>query len=219
MNIVVIGGSRGIGFELAKQYKELGHNVIVAGRSSSSELDQLGIKTVIDVDVSDDSIVETISEKIEFQKIDILIHNAGILKGDHFPNINFETMKESFNVNSLGPLRTVMGLKSKLKSGAKIGILSSRVGSIQDNSSSNNYAYRTSKTAVNMIGKCLSLDLYERGIAVGILHPGYVRTDMTAGNGLINADESAKGLIKQIDNISLENTGSFVHSNGELLPW
>jgi NAD(P)-dependent dehydrogenase (short-subunit alcohol dehydrogenase family) len=113
----------------------------------------------------------------------------------------------------------VMALQSSIKSGGKIGIVTSRVGSLDDNTSSNNYAYRTSKTAVNMVGKCLSIDLAPEGIAVALLHPGYVRTEMTGNNGLIEADEAAAGLIARMDEVSLANTGCFVHANGESLPW
>ena len=112
-----------------------------------------------------------------------------------------------------------MGLANKLSQGSKVGILTSRVGSIEDNSSSGNYAYRTSKTAVNMIGKCLSLDFKDKGIAVALLHPGYVRTDMTGGNGLIEVDESAHGLIMQMDKLCIESSGIFVHTSGEILTW
>ena len=105
------------------------------------------------------------------------------------------------------------------KEGSKVGILSSRVGSIADNSSSNNYGYRVSKTAVNMVGKCLSLDLAPQGVAVALLHPGFVRTEMTAGNGLIDANESASGLLKRMDELTLETSGIYIHTSGEVLPW
>lgn len=219
MNIVIIGGNRGIGLELVKQYQSQGHDVLVLCRNTSEELSTFDVKVVKDVDVANDEIIETLASKVEFKKIDILIHVSGILNFDSYPNISMANMRESFEVNSLGPLRTIMALKGKLAQGSKVGILSSRVGSIADNSSSSNYAYRTSKTAVNMIGKCLSLDLKNDGIALALLHPGYVRTDMTQGNGLIDADESAAGLIKQMERLSLETTGIFVHTNGETLPW
>ena len=112
-----------------------------------------------------------------------------------------------------------MALKNKLKEGSKVGIVSSRVGSIADNESSNNYAYRISKTAVNMLGKCLAIDLKEDGISVILLHPGYVRTQMTGGNGLIDPPEAARGLVEQVNNLSLKTSGSFYHSSGEQLPW
>jgi NAD(P)-dependent dehydrogenase (short-subunit alcohol dehydrogenase family) len=128
-------------------------------------------------------------------------------------------MKVHFDVNTLGPLRTVTALEPLLKKGSKVGIVSSRVGSIDDNTSSNNYAYRVSKTAVNMVGKCLSIDLAPKGIALALLHPGYVKTDMTKYSGLISAQESASGLIQRMDELGISTTGIFVHTSGEVLTW
>ena len=219
MNTVIIGGNRGIGLELAKQYKEKGHNVIVLCRKSSEGLEALGVEVITNIDVREDELINNISEKVPCEKIDNLIHVSGILLSDRFPHLSMDNMRESFEVNTLGPLRTIMGLANKLSQGSKVGILTSRVGSIEDNSSSGNYAYRTSKTAVNMIGKCLSLDFKDKGIAVALLHPGYVRTDMTGGNGLIEVDESAHGLIMQMDKLCIESSGIFVHTSGEILTW
>lgn len=218
-NVVVIGANRGIGLEIARVYKDNGDKVIAVCRSSSDELDQLGVSVVTGVDVKDDDTVTNLSGKIPANQIDILIHNSGILRSDHFPEISLDGMREQFEVNTLGPLKTVLALKEKLKDGSKVGIVTSRVGSIDDNTSSNNYGYRTSKTAVNMVGKCLSIDLKDHGVAVALLHPGYVRTDMTRGNGLIDPPESAKGLVKRMDELNLEKTGWFVHTSGENLPW
>jgi len=217
--VVIVGGNRGIGLELVKQYQKRGDEVIVLCRRPSTELEGLKVKTIPDIDVKDDNIINTLASNIPWEKIDIFIHNAGILKGDQFPEISLDSMRESFEVNTLGPLKTTMALKEKFSSGTKIGIVSSRVGSIADNSSSNNYAYRTSKTAVNMIGSCLALDFKKQGVSLAMLHPGYVRTDMTRGSGLIDADESAMGLIKRMDELTLNTSGIFVHTSGEVLPW
>jgi NAD(P)-dependent dehydrogenase (short-subunit alcohol dehydrogenase family) len=219
MKVVIVGGNSGIGLELAKQYKSAGNEVMVLCRKPSNELESLGVEIVPNIDVKDDAIIDTLSEQISWSQIDVLIHNAGILVGDKYPEVDMQAMRESFEVNTLGPFKTVLALRSKLSKGSKVGIVSSRVGSIEDNSSSNNYAYRTSKTAVNMVGKCLSLDLKEDEVSLALLHPGYVRTAMTSGNGLIDADESAAGLIKRMDELTLETTGIFVHSSGEVLTW
>jgi NAD(P)-dependent dehydrogenase (short-subunit alcohol dehydrogenase family) len=219
MNTVIIGSNRGIGLELVKAYKELGHEVFALCRKSSDELNAVGVNVIEAIDVSDDNLIQEISSKLDLTQIDILIHSAGVLIGDSYPEIDFTAMRKSFEINTLGPLRTILGLKDKLKNGSKVGIVSSRVGSIADNSSSNNYAYRTSKTALNMIGKCLSLDLKEQGVSIALLHPGYVRTDMTNHNGLIDPPESARGLVEQMSKLTLEDTSIFVHTNGEKLPW
>lgn len=218
-NITIIGANRGIGLELAKKYKGNGDIVLAICRNSSKELEELGVSVVSGIDIKDDSVARELSAKVSFDRIDVLIHNAGILMGDRFPELEFDKFREQFEVNTLGPLKTVLALKEKLQKGSKVGLVSSRVGSIADNSSSNNYAYRTSKTALNMIGKCLSLDLQDQGVAVALLHPGFVRTEMTGGNGLIDADESAGGLFNRMEELTIEHTGCFKHSNGEDLLW
>lgn len=218
-NTVIIGANRGIGLALAQQYTKRGDNVIATCRNTSNELSQLSCTIIENIDISDDALSETIATQIPVNHIDILIHNSGILQSDTIDTINLDSMREHFEVNSLGPLRTILGLQSKLGAGSKVGIVSSRVGSIDDNESSNNYAYRVSKTAVNMIGKCLSIDFKDKAIALALLHPGYVQTEMTNSRGLINTHDSAAGLIKQMDELTLNTSGIFVHTNGEKLPW
>ncbi len=218
-NVVIIGSNRGIGLELVKHYTNSGANVFALCREASDDLKSLACTVIEDIDTVDDKLMTSLSKTLPVEHIDILIHNAGILNSDSFPDIDLANMLTHFDVNTLGPLRTILGLKSKLNKGSKVGIVSSRVGSINDNDSSNNYAYRISKTAVNMLGKCLSIDFKEKGVAVALLHPGYVRTEMTKGNGLINADEAAQGMIQRMEELSLETTGIFVHSSGEILEW
>jgi NAD(P)-dependent dehydrogenase (short-subunit alcohol dehydrogenase family) len=218
-NVIIIGGNRGIGLELVKQYSDKGYNVFATCRIASAELQLQPCNIIENIDVTDDKSVATLPQAVDVDVIDILIHNSGILRSDAYPAISIDNMKTHFDVNALGPLRTVQVLAQKLVNGSKVGIVSSRVGSIEDNSSSNNYAYRVSKTAVNMIGKCLSLDLKEKGIAVALLHPGYVRTEMTANRGIIDTDEAASGMIARMDELSLSTSGMFFHANGEILPW
>jgi NAD(P)-dependent dehydrogenase (short-subunit alcohol dehydrogenase family) len=127
-------------------------------------------------------------------------------------------MRLQYEVNALGPLRVTKALLANLHAGAKLLILTSRVGSVGDNSSGGNYGYRMSKAAANMAGKNLSIELKKHGIAVGILHPGMVATEMTGNTG-ITAEHSASGLLKRIDELNLDNTGTFWHAEGEILPW
>ncbi len=219
LNVVVIGANRGIGLEFCKQYVSSGNHVTAVCRQASSELNAINCDVIENIDVTDQASVNTIAEQLNIKHIDILIHNSGILHSDSYPNVSLDEMKLHFDVNTLGPLRTIQALESRLKAGSKVGIVSSRVGSIDDNTSSNNYAYRVSKTAVNMLGKCLSIDLAPKKIALALLHPGYVRTDMTHGNGLIEADEAAVGLITQMQKLDMSSTGMFVHTSGERLTW
>ena len=128
-------------------------------------------------------------------------------------------MRRQFEINAIGPLRVSAALLENLKPGAKIGMVTSRMGSVTDNGSGSHYAYRMSKAALNIAGVSLAKDLAPRGIAVALLHPGWVRTRMTGHNGLIDADESARGLIARMDELTMESSGNFWHTNGDLLPW
>lgn len=219
MNVLIIGANKGIGLELSRQYAQAGHSVIATCRKASDELLASGCKVIDGVEVTKGESLKNLQKELSGTHIDVLIHNAGILQSDQYPNIDLDNMREHFEVNSLAPLRTILTLEPLLKAGSKVGLVSSRVGSIEDNTSSNNYAYRVSKTAVNMIGKCLSIDLAPKQIALALLHPGYVKTDMTNNNGLITPKESAAGLIARMEELSLATTGIFVHSSGELLGW
>lgn len=220
--VLVTGSNRGIGLELCRQLKQRGNHVIATCRQASEALQALDVEIIEDVEVSEVASLAALSQQLGDRQIDWLINNAGIAGGLGLNDINVEAIdsfKRMYEVNSLGPLLTTHMLLKHLGQGAKVGIITSRMGSIADNDSGGSYAYRMSKSAVNAAGKSLSIDLKPNGIAVGILHPGYVRTDMTGHNGLIDTDESATGLLARMDELSLENTGSFWHSNGELLPW
>ena len=108
---------------------------------------------------------------------------------------------------------------SEWRKGAKVALVTSRMGSIDDNSSGGAYGYRMSKAALNMAGKSLAVDLRARGVAVAILHPGMVKTDMIGGNGQVEPADAAKGLLARIDDLTLATSGAFWHMNGERLPW
>lgn len=220
--VLVTGSNRGIGLELCRQLKQRGNHVIATCRHASEALQAIDVEIIENVEVSDVASLAGLSQQLGERQIDWLINNAGIAGGLGLNDINVEAIdsfKRMYEVNSLGPLLTTHMLLKHLGHGAKVGIITSRMGSIADNDSGGSYAYRMSKSAVNAAGKSLSIDLKPSGIAVGILHPGYVRTDMTGHNGLIDTDESAAGLLARMDELNLDNTGSFWHSNGDLLPW
>jgi NAD(P)-dependent dehydrogenase (short-subunit alcohol dehydrogenase family) len=217
--VIVTGGNRGIGLQLCTQLHARGDEVIAVCRSSSQELSQLGVRVIEGIDVSDGDNVTALANELDGESIDILINNAGILRSDTLESIDYDSMLEQYRVNTLGPLRVTQALLPNLHDGSKVAIVTSRVGSIEDNSSGNNYGYRVSKTAVNMVGMNLSHDLKAKGIAVILLHPGYVRTDMTGGGGGTSPEDSAKGLIERIDELDLENSGGFWHAEGYRLPW
>lgn len=217
-SILITGANRGIGLELCRQLKERGDDVIAVCRSPSPELEKLGVEIIEHIDVADDDQVEQLRYALEGRQIDVLLNNAGMLKPDDIDTVEYDDMVRQFEVNTLGPLRVTRALQENLSEGSKVAIVSSRVGSIGDNGSGNNYGYRTSKAAVNMVGKNLSHDLKPRGIAVALLHPGMVATDMTGGRG-VPPEKAAAGLIRRIDELTLDNTGSFWHAEGEELPW
>ena len=220
--VLVTGSSRGIGLELCKQLNERGDRVIATCRQSTDALAALDVEVLENVDVSDPKSLTLLSARLKERKIDWLINNAGVLQSFSLDDLGMSCIanfKKMFDVNSLGPLLVTKLLLKHLGSGSKVGLITSRMGSIADNDSGGSYGYRMSKAAANAAGKSLAIDLKSQGIAVGILHPGYVRTDMTGHIGLMDADESVIGLIKRMDNLNLTNTGSFWHTNGDLLSW
>ncbi|MBT8084216.1 MAG: SDR family oxidoreductase [Woeseia sp.] len=216
--VLVTGCNRGIGLELVRQFAARGDDVIAVCRSSSPELDKLDVRVIDKIDVSVGKDVASLQRSLADDQFDVLLNNAGILRGDNFDNLDFDDMLEQFRVNTIGPLRVTRALLGCLHKGSKVGIVSSRVGSIEDNGSGNNYGYRASKTAVNMVGKNLAHDLKPRGIAVALLHPGLVATEMTGRTGIAPA-EAATGLIARLDELTLATSGGFWHANGERLPW
>ena len=232
LNVLIIGASRGIGLEWAKQFSAQNVNLFLTCRKTNENLEKFSSSATIipDIDVGSDACIEKIKncEKLP-SKLDVCIFNSGVLNRetgkiyDGQENFSSEEIIRQFNVNSVGPLRAIRALATgneaaKLQSGSKFFILSSRMGSISD-ASGGMYGYRMSKPAANMAGKALSNDLKENGIAVGILHPGYVRTDMTGNQGLIDVDESVSGMMKLVENLNMENSGTFWHTNGEVLEW
>ncbi len=216
--VLITGCNRGIGLQLCKQLHERGDDVIGVCRAENHALQSLGIRLVTGIDVGRDDSMPVLKAAIGEQIIDVLINNAGILRGDTFGELNYADMMEQYSVNTLGPLRVTEALRDNLGEGSKVAIVSSRVGSIADNSSGGYYGYRASKTAVNQIGTNLSLELNPRGIAVTLLHPGLVATEMTGGQGVSPAD-SAAGLIARIDELNIDNSGGFWHAEGYALPW
>jgi len=215
---LITGANRGIGFELTKQLKDKGYNVIAACRKSNKELDALNCHVETNFDVGNEQSVKQLAAKLKDTEIDLLINNAGILDSMSLDNLDYDSIRQQFEINTLGPLRVSENFLPNLSQGSKIAIITSRMGSIADGSGGQ-YGYRVSKTAVNMVGSCLAHDLKDQGISVALLHPGYVRTGMTGNNGLINTDESAKGLIQRIEELNIENTGGFWHTDGTELTW
>ncbi len=217
--VLITGANRGIGLELCRQLSARGDEVIAACRSVSNDLTALNVRVEEGVDVSSEDSVAHLVRRLSGLSLDWLINNAGVLSAESLSNMDFGAIRWQFEVNAVGPLRLTHALLPQLGPGSRVGIVTSRMGSLEDNTSGSRYGYRMSKAAANMAGVSLARDLSERGVAVALLHPGYVKTDMTGGRGLVDAEEAAAGLIRRMDGLSMDNTGTFWHGNGERLPW
>lgn len=218
-NVVITGANRGIGLQLAKQYAEQGANVYAACRKASSELAALPVTVLENIDVTDSAATASLQQALGTTKIDILINNAGILTRENLEHAPIADIQRQFMVNAAAPLLLTLALRPNLNKPSKVIMITSRMGSMSDNGSGGYYGYRMSKAALNAAGVSLARDLQSAGIAVGLLHPGYVQTDMVNNTGDISAAEAATRLRQRIAELTLENSGSFWHSNGESLPW
>jgi len=218
-HVVITGANRGIGLELARHYKVDGWRVTGVCRETSPELEGYADQVIEDIDVARAESIERLVAALQGQTINLLINNAGILHDDVLGALDIGSLRLQMEVNAFAPLLICEALLPNLKPGSKIANITSRMGSIGDNNSGGRYGYRASKAAFNAFGRSLAIDLKGRGIAVAQLHPGFVKTRMVNFGGIISTEESVTGLAERIENLSLENTGSFWHCNGEELPW
>jgi NAD(P)-dependent dehydrogenase (short-subunit alcohol dehydrogenase family) len=216
---VVTGANRGIGLELARQLAARGASVVAVCRRSSPDLDALGVRVESGCDVTAPAAWSHLARRLAHDDIELLVQNAGMLVGDSLDAVDPADVRAQFELNAIAPLFLTRALVPRMRAGAKIALITSRMGSIGDNASGGHYGYRMSKAALNAAGVSLARDLGPRGIAVVMLHPGSVRTGMTGGRGMLEPDESVRGLLQRIDELRLETTGRFVHQNGEVLPW
>jgi NAD(P)-dependent dehydrogenase (short-subunit alcohol dehydrogenase family) len=217
---VVTGTNRGIGLALVQELTKRGVHVVAACRSASDALQKTGAEVVPGVDVSSDEGIDNLKAKVGERSIDLLIHNAGILRWhESLEGVKREGMMEQFSVNAVAPVLLTQALLPRLRAGSKVAVITSRMGSIGDNTSGGHYGYRMSKAALNIAGMSLARDLKPLNVAVAILHPGMVSTDMIGGRGQIEPSEAALGLLARIDALTMNTSGTFWHQNGEVLPW
>ncbi len=220
MNIAIIGCNRGIGLALTEELTQTGHSVYGFCRHSSKELKALNAKSIITgFEVTNLEDMESQLKTEGLPVFDQVFHVAGIMRQTSLDDFDIESIVEQFEVNSVAPILTVKALLPYLAKNSKVGLLTSRMGSIEDNDSGGAYGYRMSKAALNAAGKSLSIDLLDQGITILLLHPGWVKTDMTNQTGLLDPATSAKGLIEVMNSKDIKETGTFWHMNGEPLPW
>ena len=220
--VLISGANRGIGLCLTQQWTARGDRVIALCRNSSQALEITGAQVEAGIDVTDGLALAALAARLGDTRIDALVCNAGIFLDDGADPLDaagYDAMRQQFDVNALGPLRLVQAMRGRLGAGSKVGIVTSRMGSVADNGSGGHYGYRASKAAVNAIGKSLSVDLRAAGVAVFLLHPGYVSTDMTSHRGDTSPEQSARNLIQRLDSLTLAQTGTFWHANGAPLHW
>ena len=227
--VVITGANRGLGLEFCRQYLAKGDKVYACSRSPEKATDLLELKQsygqqieIVPLDVCNPIMLANLSYVIE-EPIDILINNAGIYgpKGLEFGEYKANDWAEVLKINTIAPMMVVQHLADKVAASdeKKIVLVSSKMGSIADNQKGGSYIYRSSKAAMNAVGKTLAIDLEEQGIKVAIVHPGWVQTDMGGPNAFIDANTSITGLCDVIENLNESNSGEFFNYDGTLIPW
>jgi len=223
--LLITGANRGVGLELTRQYVADGWEVHACCRDpdKAGELRQLANAKVYRLDVSREESIVQLAERLVGIPIDLLLNNAGVYGGDgnKLGGINTEEWLQVFRINTIAPLLMAQSFLKNISNsnGKTIATLTSKVGSIADNSGGSNYMYRSSKTAVNQAMKSLSIDTADLGIKTAVLHPGWVQTEMGGPNALITTEQSASGLIKVINNLTPEQSGGFYNYDGTEIPW
>lgn len=225
--ILITGANRGLGLELVKQYLEQGAEVFAASRQNNPDtLTTLASHNpklhVVQLDVSDPASYEQLIERLNTQQLDILINNAGIIgqRTHDITSLEATDIQKVIYTNAIAPVMLSKVLLPVLKQGSDKLIINitSRMGSIQDNTSGGHYAYRASKAALNAMMKSMQLDLNDQGFRVLLLHPGWVRTDMGGQEASLSAEESVAGMIKIITQAK-KLPGLFYRFDGGELPW
>jgi NAD(P)-dependent dehydrogenase (short-subunit alcohol dehydrogenase family) len=224
--VLITGTNKGLGLEFVKQFAIEGYQVIACTRkiNKKDELHQLQEKfktiSICKLDIANFSSIDQFA-KLFKKPIDILINNAGIYPDSSVDHVDYKSWLDAFKINTLAAFKMTKAFLPHLKKGQlkKIASLTSKMGSIDDNSGGGEYIYRSSKTALNMVMKSLSIDLKPYDLSVITLHPGWVRTDMGGPNGLIDVDESVAGMKRQIDKLTIRTSGQFIDYDGKKIPW
>ncbi len=228
--VLVTGANRGLGLEFVRQYAADGWTVFAACRDpgAAQELGRLaaasgGRVRVVPLDVTDTASVRAAAQSLAGEAIDVLINNAGVgsPKNQRLGSLDYAAWARVLDANTMGPMRVVEAFLEHVAAGVdrKIVTLTSAMGSIADNASGGSYAYRSSKAAVNIVVKSLSIDLATRGITCVVVHPGWVRTDMGGPGGKLTPTESVAALRRLIAGLKPADTGKFFNYDGKPYPW
>jgi len=229
-NMLVTGANRGLGLEFARQYAIDGWKVYAACRDpdAAKELVQLAAESggairVLALEVTDAASVRAAAQSLAGDPIDLLVNNAGVgsPKKQRLGSLDYAAWAQVLDVNTLGPMRVVEAFLDNIANGSdrQIVTLTSAMGSIADNASGGSYAYRSSKAAVNIVMKSLSIDLAPRGISCVVVHPGWVRTAMGGPDGKLTTAESVTALRRLIAGLKPQDTGRFFNYDGKPYPW
>lgn len=229
--IMITGSNRGLGLEFTRQYAKNGDHVIASCRSpnEASELSSLAAASgdmirVIALDVCDMNAVQTLAGKLREETIDVLINNAGIY-GENFDDgldeVDPERWIEAFRVNTVAPLIVARAVLPHVTGSAakKLVFISSKMGSIADDETGGSYIFRSTKAALNMAVKNLSIETREKAVVAVLLHPGWVRTDMGGPQAPLSASDSVSRMRKVIAGLSLMHSGKFLNNAGEKILW
>ena len=223
--VLITGAKRGIGRGLVDRFNENGWQVIATGRDATkTELANRGEQiTAMDVDVADDQSIAALATKLAGQPLDLLINNAGVydVPRNQLDTVTRDAWLHEMSVNSMAPLLVTRALLPNLLAGQRrqVAVISSKMGSITDNTSGSSYMYRSSKAAANAVLRSLSHDLANDGFTCVTLHPGWVQTDMGGPSATTTVEQSTTGLANLLINLKSEQNGRFFNFDGTELPW
>jgi len=227
--ILITGTNRGIGLEFTRQCLARGDRVIATCRNieAADSLKQLGSNhdelEVRQLDVASLESMQEFVQQLADTPIDIFINNAGVYGPPNvkFGEVDAQIWASVLQVNSIAPMMLSQLLMPNLRQGTdkKMLYLTSKMGSIGDNSGGGSYIYRSSKAALNSVVKSLAIDLAVEGFSIAVLHPGWVLTDMGGPNALIDTKTSVTGMLKIIDDLDSHSSGSFFNYDGSIIAW
>ena len=221
--IMITGASRGLGLEFARQFYSKECRVIATCRNpkNANELNAIGDIDIHSLDVTDDKSVANLADKLRGENIDILINNAGVIgQREGFGRLDYDIWAETMDTNVFGPMRVAEAFRDNVMNSEKkqMIFITSRMGSITE-AVPNAYVYRSSKAALNMAVKCLSVELEQQGLIAVLFHPGHVQTDMGGQAAPVMPHTSIEGMKNQIVALTRDDNGRFLSYDGHQIPW